>query len=332
MTTPLPEEASALVNECIGEEWTARPLRGDMSVRAYYRIASPDRRSYILAYYPPELRSQLWRFLAAYEAVHPHARPPEVVGSSSAAVLQRDVGDATLFDLLHDDREEGVRRYREAIDLIVAFQQSSGGREINPPFDAQFFTGELEMAREFYVDKLMGAAPSPRLSELLGIVAENVASHPYVLCHRDYHGENLHLIKDKLFMLDYQDMRMGPDMYDLVSLLRDRGVARIIGDATELELLDYYAESAKLTGDYRRRYFEALLQRTIKILGSFAKLPVVRLRLHYLDFIPPTLESLQRCIAELPEYGELATLIPMAFSIDAARTRARRLNKGVPNG
>ena len=35
---------------------------------------------------------------------------------------------------------------------------------------------------------------------------------------------------------------MGPDTYDLASLLRDRGVARILGEETELELVDYYAE------------------------------------------------------------------------------------------
>ena len=53
----------------------------------------------------------------------------------------------------------------------------------------------------------------------------------------------------------------------------------------------------------RRRYFETLLQRSIKILGTFSKQPIMRGRMRYLDFIPPTLESVRRCLDELPEYA-----------------------------
>ena len=42
-----------------------------------------------------------------------------------------------------------------------------------------------------------------------------------MLCHRDYHSRNLMLRDGALFIIDFQDARMGPDTYDLVSLLRD---------------------------------------------------------------------------------------------------------------
>ena len=42
-----------------------------------------------------------------------------------------------------------------------------------------------------------------------------------MLCHRDYHSRNLMLHDGQLYMIDFQDARMGPDTYDLVSLLRD---------------------------------------------------------------------------------------------------------------
>ena len=42
-----------------------------------------------------------------------------------------------------------------------------------------------------------------------------------MLCHRDYHSRNLMLHDGSLFIIDFQDARMGPDTYDLVSLLRD---------------------------------------------------------------------------------------------------------------
>jgi hypothetical protein len=133
-----------------------------------------------------------------------------------------------------------------------------------------------------------------------------------------------------LYVIDYQDMRSGPDTYDLASLLRDRGVARIIGEETELELLAHYADAAGAKGDVRRRYFETLLQRSIKILGTFAKQPIVRGRMHYLEFIPPTLESVSRCLEELPDYAPLRDMFPLTFDLEAARERARELNTTSP--
>ena len=121
---------------------------------------------------------------------------------------------------------------------------------------------------------------------------------------------------------------MGPDTYDVASLLRDRGVARLLGDGTEMEMLAYYAALRKADASIRKRYFETLLQRSLKILGTFSRQPIERGRLHYLEFIPPTLESVERCLAELPEFEELSRAFPLQFSIEKANERARGLNDG----
>ncbi|HUP44959.1 MAG TPA: phosphotransferase [Thermoanaerobaculia bacterium] len=326
-SSTVPAEAAAVLRQWLGEEWAAEPLAGDASVRAYYRVALPDR-TYVLAYYPPEVREQLRRFLDAYHAVAPHGTIPEVRESCEFAVLQRDVGDRSLFDLLHDDPVEGVRLYRAAIDLLVAFQRAPG-REINPPFTSGFFLAELDMTREYYVEKLMGvrAAVADRLEPVFRRLADNVSQHPYILCHRDFHGQNIHIQNATLYLLDYQDLRLGPDTYDLASLLRDRGVARLIGADTELELIEYYAARSGRTDGLRRRYFETLLQRSIKILGTFARQPIARGRLHYLEFIPPTLESVYRCLEELPEFAIISDLLPMDFSMPEARRRVEAVKE-----
>lgn len=326
----LPPEAARYVEEWLGSGWSAAALAGDASVRAYYRITAADGRTYMLAWYPEEVRAQLARFLGAYEAVAAHGRVPEVLQSCDVAVLQHDVGDRTVFAVLHEDREEGVRLYRAAIDLLAAFQQAPD-RGLNAPFTADFFYAELEMAREFYVEKLMQGDVAPILP-MLKKLCENVARHPYVLCHRDFHGQNLHVVNDTLYLIDYQDLRQGPDTYDMASLLRDRGVARILGDETELELLAHYVEVTGAQGDVRHRYFETLLQRSIKILGTFSKQPIVRGRMHYLEFIPPTLESIRRCLDELPEYTALRDIFPLAYDAEAAAKRARELNEEVTHG
>ena len=321
----LPDEAAAWLDTWLGPGSTERPLAGDASVRAYYRIAAADGQTHMLAYYPEEVRHQLARFLGAYDAIVRYARVPEVLQHADVAILQHDVGDRTLFDVLHDDREEGVRLYSAALHLLAEFQRAGDGG-LNAPFNADFFFNELRMAREYYVEKLMGG-DGVALEPFMRTICENIAQHPYVLCHRDFHGQNIHIVNDLLYLIDYQDLRMGPDTYDVASLLRDRGVARILGDETELELVDEYAEATGATGDVRRRYFEALLQRSIKILGTFSAQPILRGRMHYLEFIPATLESIRRCIQELPEYAALRDMFPLAFDPEAARKRGRELNE-----
>ena len=64
-----------------------------------------------------------------------------------------------------------------------------------------------------------------------------------MLCHRDYHSRNLMLHEGQLYIIDFQDARMGPDTYDLVSLLRDSYV-----DFTEEAVDDLIAFFLALRG------------------------------------------------------------------------------------
>src|SRR6185295_8468059 len=88
------------------------------------------------------------------------------------------------------------------------------------------------------------------------IVAE-LAGEPGVLCHRDYRSRKLMLHEPSLFIIDFQDARMGPDTSDLVSLLRDSYV-----DTTDRDLDDLIAYFLALTGrtgeddaaEFRRRF------------------------------------------------------------------------------
>src|ERR1700694_102479 len=156
MTEPvsLPDEARATLRGWLGDDWTVAPLAGDASTRAYYRITLGDGTTNVLTWYPEDVLPVLQRFLDAYAAVSPYAYVPRVIESSASLALQQDVGDRTLFDRLHAEREDGVTWYRKAVTLLYYFQRA-GGTAVNVPFTAEFFLGELEMTREFYVEKLM---------------------------------------------------------------------------------------------------------------------------------------------------------------------------------
>jgi aminoglycoside/choline kinase family phosphotransferase len=320
----LPPDVRQSVTEWLGPGWSSRALSGDASVRAYFRLTDGKGEAYILCWYPEEVRHQLECVSQARAAIGDHAPVPRILHVSESAMLQEDAGEVTLLSVLQADPRRGSELYARAIDVLVEFQK---GRDpaIHPPFSADFFMEELEMAREYYVERLMdwrGANVAPLLTGISEIVVE----HPYRICHRDYHGENIHIKNNHLFVLDYQDMRPGPDTYDAASLLRDRGVASMLGERAEMELLDRYVRLAGLEGNVRQRYFEVLLQRSIKILGTFARQAITRGRLHYLDHIPSALSSIERCLDELPELNGLRDIFPLRFSLEAARDRARELN------
>lgn len=315
--TAVPEEILPFLRESLGETWEANALLGDASTRGYYRISTPGGSRFMLAYYPESARQDVDRFLRAYHAIATRARVPAVHFHCSSAVLQEDVGDETLFEIIKRDHQRGVTLYRAAIDLLVAFQASPpAAQQLNPPFNAAKFGEELEMTRRFFVEDLASersASVHQRLREIFGRLAKRLTNHPYVLCHRDYHGQNIHVVNETLYMIDYQDMRMGPDTYDLASLLRDRGMARVLGRDVEEALIESYRARIGAAADMRLRYLETLLQRSIKVLGTFAYQAVARNRRHYLEFVPPALESVRFCLSGLPDFAELEELFPLHF-------------------
>ena len=100
-----------------------------------------------------------------------------------------------------------------------------------------------------------------------------------------------------LYIIDFQDARMGPDTYDLVSLLRDSYM-----DFTEREVDELIAFFLALRGVgaerrgaamearmFRRRFDLMALQRNLKALGTFGFQTTTRGNPVYIQYIPRTL-------------------------------------------
>src|SRR5262249_37939035 len=142
-------------------------------------------------------------------------------------------------------------------------------------------------------------------------VAAELAAEPRVLCHRDYHSRNLMVRDGRLYVIDFQDARMGPDTYDLVSLLRDSYV-----DITEqevAELIEYFLElrdRARADGDaFRRRFDLMALQRNLKALGTFGFQTMSRQNPVYVQYIPRTLEYARTTLAKYPRFARLREIL-----------------------
>jgi aminoglycoside/choline kinase family phosphotransferase len=127
-----------------------------------------------------------------------------------------------------------------------------------------------------------------------------------VLCHRDYHSRNLMYHDERLYIIDFQDARMGPDTYDLVSLLRDSYVD--LPEQTVGELMAYFLA---LKGEpdqeeaFRVRFDLMALQRNLKALGTFGYQTTARRNPVYIQYIPRTLRYVRDNLARHERFSRL---------------------------
>jgi aminoglycoside/choline kinase family phosphotransferase len=145
-------------------------------------------------------------------------------------------------------------------------------------------------------------------------IAEELAGEPRVLCHRDYHSRNLMVRDRRLYIIDFQDARMGPDTYDLASLLRDSYIDH--RDARVEELIRGYLAMrgpSKATPDafaeYRRRFDLMSVQRNLKALGTFGHQTTSRNNPVYIQYIPRTLNYVRMNLERYPRFARLRELL-----------------------
>jgi aminoglycoside/choline kinase family phosphotransferase len=117
------------------------------------------------------------------------------------------------------------------------------------------------------------------------------------------------LHRGSLYMIDFQDARLGPDTYDLVSLLRDSYV-----DITDRERDDLIAYFLALTGstdpaEYARRFDLMAVQRNLKALGTFGFQSAARGNPVYIQYMPRTLHYLRASLEKHDRFGRLRDLL-----------------------
>ncbi len=88
--------------------------------------------------------------------------------------------------------------------------------------------------------------PQPGLSRWLDELAVEIGNHPRRVCHRDYHLNNLLVAGDGgVGVIDIQDILVGPDTYDVVSLVAERAATRLISDRDRGWVLETWAHRTR---------------------------------------------------------------------------------------
>jgi aminoglycoside/choline kinase family phosphotransferase len=291
------------------------PLAADASTRRYWRArwgTANSRRpaSCVIMLGEPWSDPEIPDFLT----VGKHLRAsgvcvPRVYGALPAqgAMFLEDFGDLTLA--AHWRQTAAAERLawgRRAVDELVKLH-TVGSQEVDPAcpafrlaFDVPKLLSELQFFRQHAIEGLWNQkltdAERDELDEAFGPLCTLLASQPRYFCHRDYHGWNI-MVRDRTVgVLDFQDARMGPLPYDLVSLVCDRGTAGVLGPEVVRALIDHYlyrlhAEAGPVARrhDFLELFDYVAVQRGLKAVGTFAYMTVVHGRRQYLPYIAPTL-------------------------------------------
>jgi N-acetylmuramate 1-kinase len=300
------------------------PLTGDASDRRYFRVLLPDGGSIVLALNAAAFEFDKLPFVNVARLLAKMPVPiPTVLGHADdlGVLALTDLGDVTLqAHLGAATPAEHAALYRQAVALIAIMQRR--GAELASPeyipysvaFDVDKLTWELDFFIKHFIEAYRGvvipAAARDELRREFTAIVDSLASEPRVLCHRDYHSRNLMLHHGELYIIDFQDARLGPDTYDLVSLLRDSYVD--LPEQTVGELLAYFLALSGRTGEergFRQRFDVMALQRNLKALGTFGYQTTARRNPVYIQYIPRTLRYVRDNLDQLPQFARIRDVL-----------------------
>ena len=340
------------------KEWVGRTRKsslkieripGDASSRHYYRIYGKETSSLTTKKAQSQLDTQLNSMIAmkmapyadqgdrlSFIQVQRHlanlgVNTPSIIDldPEQGLILLSDLGDETLLKRLEtvSKKSDQLVWFKSAIDLLLEMQTKATAQ--TAPIDAYglYFDEEKLMwevnftLNHFYNGKLAREIPPQEISviqQYFSAICKRLSSRKWYFTHRDYHSRNIMVFEAALYMIDFQDARMGCCQYDLASLLRDSYYQ--LEEEIIYELADYYynslekiEKSASVKIESKKDFGEIFdlmsIQRNFKAIGSFASFYNKRDDVRYLKFVGNTFENVRRNLLKFPELDELRRLL-----------------------
>ncbi len=270
-------------------------LTPDASTRKYFRVATRQQETFIVSLYATPFNPQSNTYLDVTALFEKAGLPvPKVidVAGTEGIVLQEDLTDCSLSQWLAEAAARGdtagaEAMLEQAIELIARIQAasdlavSSGSCAGKLAFDEDKLGWELN----YFFDHFFGSYRKQKFAEAdeqaikqdLQSIAAELAAHPRVLTHRDYHAMNLMVDRaGQLRIIDHQDARMGPVTYDLVPILVERRL--VPPDENQVEAQQHYFLQARTklglppldVADFRHEFHLMTVQRQLKATGTFS--------------------------------------------------------------
>lgn len=301
-------------------------LAGDASNRRYYRVVH-NNQSFVLMRWEP-YNPDNYPFISVLRHFEKNGiHVPKIIGMapSDGLMLLEDLGDLTLERKFWESQDKfgALDFYKQAIDEVAKIHnQATDNRGPCTAFDIEFntekFLWEMNYGKQNLIEGILKFKFSEKaqteIDRIFLSICTKLDQEPKRIAHRDYHSRNLMIKLNNMHVIDFQDARLGPIQYDLVSLFRDSYVD--MSDELAETLMNYYLELSKdyLPENFSKEHFLKIyelqsIQRCFKACGSFASFFHLREDRRYLKYLPGTLRKVIKATNEFPEYKAFADIL-----------------------
>jgi len=263
------KEITNWLSKTIGSSsFNIKELRQEASDRKYYRIKA-ENISYVLTD-NFDKTDQSANFLYASKILkNSSVNVPEVLAFSEDLrfVLLQDLGDESL-DINDEYNDEKI--------LEMALEQLSkiyfSDQDVLKSVTKESLLLQTNSFMDFCREKKCSNDEIKSLENLRNELVHNLLNQQFIPSHNDFERRNLMMFEGKLFVIDFQDLNMGPIGIDLASIMYEHSYEypkALIDNLLEKHLKNngLNASSAEL----KDMIMHALAHRSMRVVGTFNK-------------------------------------------------------------
>jgi|TARA_A200000113_G_scaffold149870_1_gene135012 aminoglycoside/choline kinase family phosphotransferase len=261
------KEITDWLSSVIGtQSFNLEPLREEASNRKYFRIKT-DKKSFVLVD-NSENTEQAANFLYSSKLlINSSINVPEIYAFSEDLrfMLMQDLGEHTLDAATQVNDKEILVKALEQLSLIYFCDQ-----DILKSCTKDSLLKQTEAFTEFCSEQGCNANEIQELELLRKELVENLLNQQFMPVHNDFERRNLMLFEDQLFVIDFQDLNVGPIGIDLASLLfeHDRDYPEeLLEEVINLHIINTGLQIE--VDEIMNHIMSALSHRSMRIVGTF---------------------------------------------------------------
>lgn len=274
------------------------PLKLEASGRVYYRLYLQNNETVILCYLDPLQGDQISFVHTSEYLAKSGILCPRVLNHDGkiGVTIQQDIGDTSLIDI-DIEKDNGGLLLDETVRLLSKLHLAQIPQL--PTLTLNDLSAQMQMMEEMFLNNFLDITLSSQLSDIEQQALENLSQQPWMNCHFDFERRNLHVIKNDICVIDFQDLCHGPIGIDLAGIFIDHYKA--YPNEIILKQLKRYNEFMKLDV-HALDTFEWLrwgaIQRGMRILGTLSKLYIETKRSFRLKDLSQILDNFINLIPE----------------------------------
>jgi len=282
-------------------------LKGDASSREYYRDKA---NKLIICHYHSDQEG--FEHFTEFQKLlsDSNIKSPKVLHAEFPILIQEDLGNICL------EIAASTENYSNVVPILINFQTLPTQFEFKKSesaFDKEKFLWEMNFSVE-HLNKLIPMRNSFDLEKDLNAICELITDGPQCPCHRDFHSKNIMVKNNELYVIDFQDARIGPYLYDLVSLVEDPYVE--LKNSEKENLKDQFLKLSTINydKDFDLLYRATAIQRIFKACGSFASQSNLKNNDGYLCYLRPALLNLTHLLDDT-NYSTLNDFVGLNYQL-----------------